>query len=98
MAKIRHGDPALIRTYPVTFLHDHTEERFDRAWHQLTFATRGHLEVLTPTTRWYVPADRAVWMPAATRHTTVMRAPITMRSIFVAASYAPALTRARTIA
>lgn len=82
----------------MTFLHDHQEERLDRAWHQLTFATRGHLEVITDTARLYVPADRAVWMPAGMRHTTVMRAPITMRSIFVAASYAPALTRPRTVA
>ncbi|MFT3693887.1 MAG: helix-turn-helix transcriptional regulator [Kofleriaceae bacterium] len=98
MAKSRQRDPSLIRTYPVTFLHDHTEQRFDRAWHQLTFATRGHLEVVTETARLFVPADRAVWIPAGMRHTTVMRAPITMRSIFVAASYAPALTKPRTIA
>ena len=75
----------MIRTYPVTFLHDVTEERHDRKWHQLTFATRGHLEVITETARSFVPADRAVWVPAGTRHTTVMRAPISMRSIFVAA-------------
>ena len=75
----------VIRTYPVTFLHDVVEERHDRKWHQLTFATRGHLEVIAEDTRSFVPADRAVWVPAGTRHTTVMRAPISMRSIFVAA-------------
>ena len=75
----------MIRTYPVTFLHDVTERRHDAKWHQLTFATRGHLEVLTEDARRFVPADRAVWVPAGVEHTTIMRAPISMRSIFVAA-------------
>jgi len=80
----------------VTFLHDVTEERQNHAWHQLTFATRGHLEVITEDSRSFVPVDRAVWVPAGTRHTTVMRAPISMRSIFVAAPIVPA-SRVRTI-
>ena len=86
----------MIRTYPVTFLHDVTEQRLDKKWHQLTFATRGHLEVITEIARSFVPADRAVWVPAGTRHTTVMRAPISMRSIFVAAPLVRA-PRVRTI-
>lgn len=72
-----------IRTYPVTFLHDVTEADHDHAWHQLTFAARGHLEVRTAAARHLVPADRAVWVPAGTPHTEVMRAPISMRSIYV---------------
>ena len=89
-----------VRTYPVTFLHDVTEEdRRDPAWHQLTFATRGQLEVITDDARRFVPPDRAVWVPAGVRHTNVMRAPISMRSIFVAA-HVPDLggDRLRTIA
>src|SRR5215471_9609964 len=73
-----------IRTYPVTFLHDVTEKRRDPRWHQLIYATRGHLEVITDDARRLVPADRAVWIPAGVAHTAVMRAPISMRSIFVA--------------
>lgn len=72
-----------MRTYPVTFLHDVTEADHDHAWHQLTFATRGHLEVITDDARHIVPADRAVWVPAGTPHTEVMRAPISMRSIYI---------------
>jgi AraC-like DNA-binding protein len=67
----------------VTFLHDVTEPAHDHAWHQLTFATRGHLEVITDAARHIVPADRAVWVPAGTQHTEVMRAPISMRSIYI---------------
>lgn len=100
MSKTRHPDGSIVvRTFPVTFLHDTTQERHDRAWHQLTFALRGHLEVIVgDNTRRLVPADRAVWIPAGTPHALVMRAPISMRSLFVAR---PALRRApslRTIA
>ncbi|HET9992577.1 MAG TPA: helix-turn-helix transcriptional regulator [Kofleriaceae bacterium] len=99
MAKKRQwpDGTVLIRTYPVTFLHDVTEHRHDRKWHQLTFATRGHLEVRTEDARRFVPADRAVWVPAGVEHTTIMRAPISMRSIFVAVPFAPTATRLRTI-
>jgi AraC-like DNA-binding protein len=88
-----------IRTYPVTFLHDVTEADHDHAWHQLTFATRGHLEVITAAARHLVPADRAVWVPAGTPHTEIMRAPISMRSIYVSTlAPHPAADRVRTIA
>lgn len=86
-----------MRTYPVTFLHDTTETRHEPGWHQLTFATRGHLEVITEDARRFVPSDRAVWIPAGVRHTDVMRAPISMRSLFVAARLVR-VDRLRTIA
>ena len=73
-----------VRTYPVTFLHDHTEARHRHDWHQLTFAVRGHLEVITDDARRIVPADRAVWVPAGIDHVEVMRAPISMRSLYFA--------------
>jgi AraC-like DNA-binding protein len=80
----------------VTFLHDVTEPPHDHAWHQLTFATRGHLEVITDEARHIVPADRAVWVPAGTQHAEVMRAPISMRSIYISRlSFAPAGDRRR---
>jgi AraC-like DNA-binding protein len=91
-----------VRTYPVTFLHDHTEQRCDRKWHLLAFATRGHLEIVTTEAtqdaRRLVPSEHAVWIPAGTSHTSVMRAPISMRSIFIAARLAPKATALRTIA
>jgi len=85
LAKTRQplDGPVWVRTYPVTFLHDVTNAEHDHAWHQLTFATRGHLEVITDEARHIVPADRAVWVPAGIQHTEIMRAPISMRSIYV---------------
>jgi AraC-like DNA-binding protein len=87
-----------VRTFPVTFLHDHTQAFHTPAWHQLIFAARGNLEVITDASRWLVPADRAVWLPARTRFTAVMRAPISMRSIYVAAATMREARRVRTIA
>jgi AraC-like DNA-binding protein len=87
----------VIRTFPVTFLHDHTERRHDPRWHLLGFAIRGHLEVVTDDARRLVPTDHAVWIPAGVHVTTVMRAPISVRSIFVAARLAPRATAMRTI-
>lgn len=83
MARIPDDGPVWIRTYPVTFLHDVTQADHDHAWHQLTFAARGHLEVRTDDARHLVPADRAVWVPAGIVHTEVMRAPVSMRSVYV---------------
>src|SRR5438874_2987323 len=84
--------------YLVMFLHDRSEQRHDADWHVLTYAVRGHLEVITGDLRRIVPSDRAVWVPAGTAHTAVMRAPIAMRSIFVAAAAARSGARVRTIA
>lgn len=83
----------------MTFLHDHAETRHRHAWHQLTFAVRGHLEVITDDARRIVPADRAVWVPAGTDHAEVMRAPVSMRSIYIAAGATRAApARCRTLA
>jgi AraC-like DNA-binding protein len=71
----------------VTFLHDVTQrDRCEPAWHQLTYALRGHLEVIVGDVRRVVPVDRAVWIPANTEHTNIMRAPIAMRSLYIAAA------------
>jgi AraC-like DNA-binding protein len=91
--------PVWVRTFPVTFLHDVTETKQRSVWHKLTYAVRGHLEVITDGARRIVPADRAVWVPAGVEHTQVMRAPVSMRSIFVApAATRVAPTSCRTIA
>jgi AraC-like DNA-binding protein len=86
MSKTRHrpGGSTWVRTFPLTFLQHQMQSRCDADWHHLTFAVKGHLEVVTEDVRHVVPADRAVWVPAGTHHTALMRAPISMRSLFVA--------------
>jgi AraC-like DNA-binding protein len=73
----------------VTFLHDVAEPRGVSVWHQLVYAVRGRLEVTTDDARRIVPADRAVWIPAGTAHAKVMKAPISMRSLYVAPGARP---------
>ncbi len=75
----------VVRTYPVTFLHDRVERRCEPRWHAVTYAARGTLEVEAGDGRHLVPADRAVVIPAGTAHTVTMRAPIAVRSLFIAA-------------
>lgn len=102
LAKTRHSLPdgaVVVRTYPVTFLHDRTDPGHRHDWHQLTYAVRGQLEVITEDARRIVPADRAVWVPAGTEHTEVIRAPCSMRSIYIAPGATTiAADRCRTIA
>jgi AraC-like DNA-binding protein len=108
LSKTRHSPPSKraapdgpvwVRTYPVTFLHDVVQKQHSHEWHQLTFAVRGHLELITADARRIVPSDRAVWVPAGVEHTEVMRAPISMRSIYVArAALRVAPPKLRTIA
>jgi AraC-like DNA-binding protein len=78
-----------VRTEPVTFLHDHRRGRHVHAWHQLTFALRGHLEVETADARALVPPDCAVWVPAGLRHTEAMWAPVTVRTLYLAPGSMP---------
>ncbi len=87
-----------VRTSPVTFLHDFTSAPCRLRWHLLAFAARGHLEVVTEGTRHLVPADRAVWVPAGTLHAEVLRAPVTVRSLYLSPRAGAPLTGVRTIA
>ena len=100
MSKKRHAPDGSVwvRTYPVTFLHDVTQRDHAGDWHQLWYAARGHLEVITASARHHVPSDRAVWLPAGTPHTRVMRAPVSMRSLYIAPAACAGPTGVRTIA
>jgi AraC-like DNA-binding protein len=73
-----------VRTHPVTHLHDYRAAAHAHAWHQLTFALSGHLEVETDEARALVPPDCAVWVPAGMRHGEAMWAPVTVRTLYFA--------------
>lgn len=93
--------PVWIRTHPVNYLHDRTDAAHHHDWHQLSFALRGQLEIETEDVRRLVPADRAVWVPAGTAHSEVMRAPVSVRSLYVAPGAIPGrfdASRCRTLA
>lgn len=73
-----------MRTHPLTFLHDHATAEHAHDWHQLSYALRGHLELETRDARWLLPIDRALWVPAGTPHRELMRAPVSVRTLYLA--------------
>jgi AraC-like DNA-binding protein len=76
--------PVWVRTHPITHLTDHASAAHAHDWHQLTFAVAGHITLETETSRWSIPTDHALWVPAGTRHRERMRAPVSVRSLYFA--------------
>jgi AraC-like DNA-binding protein len=50
---------------------------------QLIYATAGTMRVSTDDGVWVVPPQRAVWMPPGMRHSIVMTADVTMRTLYL---------------
>lgn len=50
---------------------------------QFAFASRGMITVSTPDGRWFVPPQRACWIPAGVAHAMTMGGPVTMLNTFV---------------
>lgn len=50
---------------------------------QFAFASRGMITVSTPQGRWFVPPQRACWVPAGVSHAMTMSGPVTMLNTFV---------------
>ncbi|ODP34405.1 helix-turn-helix domain-containing protein [Pandoraea sp. ISTKB] len=50
---------------------------------QFAFASRGMITVSTPQGRWFVPPQRACWVPAQVSHDMTMNGPVTMLNTFV---------------
>ncbi|ALS58751.1 AraC family transcriptional regulator [Pandoraea norimbergensis] len=57
---------------------------------QFAFASRGMITVATPQGRWFVPPQRACWVPAGVQHEMTMSGPVTMLNTFVASDAAEA--------
>lgn len=69
----------LSRSYPRGTrigLHVHPEA-------QLLFASKGIMQVTTPKGRWFVPPERAVWLPPRLEHAVDVLADIEMRSLLI---------------
>lgn len=56
---------------------------------QLLYAISGTLLIETPTGRWLVPPNRAVWLAAQEEHTVVMRSHSQVRSLFIKTNAIP---------
>jgi AraC-like DNA-binding protein len=83
---------AMPKDFPAGFeIAPHQHER-----PQLIYATTGTMRVSTGEGVWIVPPQRAMWMPAGTRHGIVMLASTTMRTLYVrddAAAFMPPTCR-----
>jgi AraC-like DNA-binding protein len=57
--------------------------------HQLAWAPRGVLTVVTEEATWVLPPTRALWIPAGLRHETRADGPATMRSLYIRPDFGP---------
>jgi AraC-like DNA-binding protein len=57
--------------------------------HQLAWAARGVLTVLTEGATWVLPPTRALWIPAGLRHETSAASRATMRSVYIPVGMSP---------
>ena len=80
-----------VRTHPLTLLHDHTTSTHIHEWDQLTYAASGVMRVHTDAASWVVPPHRAVWVPAGTKHSEEMHAPVSVRTLYLVPGIAKAL-------
>lgn len=57
---------------------------------QFAFASRGTIRMATPQGRWFVPPQRACWVPPGVAHEMTMNGAVTMLNAFVAGDVAHA--------
>jgi len=50
---------------------------------QLLYAVSGVMRIQTDAEAWIVPPDRAVYLPAGTRHTVGIRGNLEMRTLYI---------------
>lgn len=73
----------LADEYPAGFNDPpHTHDRI-----QLLYACSGVMSVVTDTTTFVVPPQRAVWIPHGIRHEVSCRGPVSLRSLYIDPSY-----------
>jgi AraC-like DNA-binding protein len=92
MSKIRH-DPALVRSFGVTFLSPGTVKYPVQGWDQLIYATEGVVSVWTGSAQWVLPAHRALWVPDGVGHEVRIPGPASLRSVYLRARQARRMPR-----
>jgi AraC-like DNA-binding protein len=93
MRQLRPDGSVWVRTYPLTFLHDHRTPTHVHDWDQLTYAASGVMRVHTEAASWVVPPHRAVWLPAGITHAEQLHAPVSVRTLYFAPGLAKTLPR-----
>ena len=73
--------PLVVRALELPVGHSIGRHRHGR--HQLVYARRGVMTVVTDIGIWVVPPQRAVWMPALIDHVVMAREPVSMRNVYL---------------
>ena len=84
---------AMAKPFPSGFEiapHEHARD-------QLLYAVAGVMHIETETEAWIVPPDRAVYLPARTRHRVVIRGDLEMRTLYIAAAEPAGLPQRPTV-
>src|SRR3546814_13903107 len=50
---------------------------------QILYASAGVMSVRTPEMSFVIPPQRAVWLPAGTRHEVACRGPVSLRTLYL---------------
>lgn len=86
--------PRQVAAMAKRFASGHEIAPHEHARDQLLFAVSGVMGVRTSQEAWIVPPDRAVYIPARTRHSVSIRGDLEMRTLYIAAGRAHAAPQA----
>ncbi len=78
----------LVTRRPVVALQDEYPPGFVDPFHshghtQLLYASAGVMSVVTDTTSFVLPPQRALWLPAGTPHEVSCRGPVSLRTLYI---------------
>ncbi|HWT43175.1 MAG TPA: AraC family ligand binding domain-containing protein, partial [Sphingopyxis sp.] len=85
---MKHSVDVLVNDRPVIALQDEYPAGFIDPMHshdhiQILYASAGVMSVRTPETSFVIPPQRAVWLPAGTRHEVACRGPVSLRTLYL---------------
>ena len=85
---MKHIDEDLLAIRPVVALSDEYPPGFVDAMHthrgaQILYAAAGVMSVLTPSTSFVIPPQRALWLPAGMPHEVHCRGAVALRTFYV---------------
>lgn len=91
MTNTRHVESAPTETRALATGNQVTRHQHDD--HQVVYASAGVIEVTVDAGTWFSPAARAVWIPAGTAHTWVVRGSSVVHLVGVPPGIAPHLSQ-----
>ncbi len=77
------GIPRQIAAMAKSFSHGDAIAAHTHSRDQFLYAAQGMMRLRTSEDAWIVPTDRAVYIPAGTQHSLVMRGQVEMRTLYI---------------